>query len=159
MNEKDSVNDSSVYEQKLDLGSIQRKRLKSSPNSLLKEEKYFYGVFTQIVSLLEACAKTTDQRKRLADKRHIADRIRDAETWRERDKVVRDLAAYCYEEGKKFAKLGTPDMQIKWFKLLVRFLKVNPDDVAFDKELADLKARMDADDAAEDPDVQTVADA
>jgi hypothetical protein len=74
----------------------------------------------------------------------MSDRIKNAQSFQDRDKVLRDLAAYCYDEGKKFAAQSNPDMQIKWFKLLLRFLKCNPDDLAFDQELSKLQEELKA---------------
>ena len=144
MNKQESTNDSGAYEENHNIGSVQQKKSKTSPDGFLVEEKYFYGLFTQIASALEASAKAIGRKKRLADRRHMSDRIKNAQSFKERDKVLRDLAAYCYEEGKKFAAQSNPDMQIKWFKLLLRFLRCNPDDLAFDKELDDIQAELKA---------------
>jgi len=144
MKKQGSSNDSSAYEEKPSISSVQQKKSETSPDMLLAEEKYFYGLFTQIASVLELCVKAIGKKKRVADKRHMSDRIKNAQSFQDRDKVLRDLAAYCYDEGKKFAAQSNPDMQIKWFKLLLRFLKCNPDDLAFDQELSKLQEELKA---------------
>ena len=148
MNKQGSSNDSSAYEENRNISSVQQTTPKTRPDTSLAEEKYFYGLFTQIASVLEASTKAIGRKKRLADRRHMSDRIKNAPTWDERDRVLRDLAAFCFETSKKFAAQGNPDMQLKWFKLLERFLRVNGEDYIFDKQLADIEAELKARDDA-----------
>ena len=39
----------------------------------------------------------------------MTQRIRDAETFAQRDKLLRDLAAHCYDMAKAWAKKGDED--------------------------------------------------
>jgi len=151
MKKEASSNDSSAYEENRNISSVQQKKPKTSPDTSLAEEKYFYGLFTQIASVLELCVKAIGKKKRVADKRHMSDRIKNAQSFQERDKVLRDLAAFCYQQGMRFAAQDSPDMHLKWFKLLLRFLKVNPDDLAFDGELKKLQAELAGWEKARDP--------
>jgi hypothetical protein len=158
MDENKSRNDACAHEKKPEIRSVQRKRLESSSNSLLREQKFFYKVFTQIASLLEACAKPSMRRalfkvRRVkGDRRHFEQRIRDSETFADRDKILRDLAAYCYNEGKKFTDMDDPDMQMKWLKLLERFLRLSQSlmsDKKFEEELAEMERKVEVIKAAQ----------
>lgn len=145
MDENKSRNDACAHEKKPEISSVQRKRLKSSSDSLLKEQKFFYKVFMQIASLLEACAKPSKIRRAKGDRRHFEQRIRDSETFADRDKILRDLAAYCYQEGKKFADMDDPDIQMKWLKLLERFLRLSQSLMSsekFEEELAEMERKV-----------------
>ena len=54
----------------------------------------------------------------------MTQRIRDAETFAQRDKLLRDLAAHCYDMAKAWAKKGDAKTQLAWMKLLARFLSL-----------------------------------
>jgi len=152
MSEDESGNDACAHEKKPETSIVQRKRLKSNSNSLLREQKNFYKVFTQVASVLEACAKPSMSTKFLfkarrvkGDRRHIGQRIRNSESFADRDKILRDLAAYCYQEGKKFADMGDADTQMKWLKLLHRFLMLSQSlmsDKKFEEELAEMERKV-----------------
>ena len=171
MGEDKSANDACAHEKKPKISSVQRKRLESSSDSLLREQKNFYKVFMQVASLLEACAKHKNMKCRTvalsqimstkvlfkarrvqSDRRHFEQRIRDSETFADRDKILRDLAAYCYQEGKKFADMGDPDIQMKWLKLLERFLRLSQklmSDKKFEEELAEMERKVEVIKAAQ----------
>jgi hypothetical protein len=158
MSEDESGNDACAHEKKPETSLVQRKRLKSSSNSLLREQKFFYKVFVQVASLLESCVKPTPKvlfkiRRVKGDRRHFEQRIKDSETFADRDKILRDLAAYCYQEGKKFTDMGDPGMQMKWLKLLERFLRLSQSlmsDKKFEEELAEMERKVKVIQAAQD---------
>jgi len=154
MDENKSRNDACAHEKKPEISSVQRKRLESSSDSFLREQKFFYKVFVQVVSILEACAKPSIStiRRVKGDRRHFEQRIRDSETFADRDKILRDLAAYCYQEGKKFADMGDPDIQMKWLKLLERFLRLSQSlmsEEKFEEELAEMERKVEVIKAAQ----------
>ena len=157
MGEDELGNDVCAHEKKPEISSVQRKRLESSSDSLLREQKFFYKVFVQVASVLEACAKPSPKvlfkvRRVKGDRRHFEQRIRDSETFVDRDKILRDLAAYCYQEGKKFADMGDPDIQIKWLKLLERFLRLSQslmNNEKFEEELAEMERKVEVIKAAQ----------
>jgi len=145
MIKKESRYGTCAHEKKPEISSVQRKRLKSNSDSLLREQKNLYGVFVQIASVLEACTKLTVKARRVKDRRHFEQRIRDSESFGERDKVLRDLAAYCYQEGKKFSGMGDVSTQMKWLKLLERFLRLSQSlmsDKKFEEELAEMERKI-----------------
>jgi len=157
MIKKESSYGTCAHEKKPEISSVQRKRLESSSDSLQREQKNFYKVFTQIASLLEACAKPTPKvlfkiRRVKGDRRHFEQRIRDSETFADRDKILRDLAAYCYGEGKKFVDMGDAGMQMKWLKLLERFLRLSQSlmsDKKFEEEMAEMERKVEVIKAAQ----------
>jgi hypothetical protein len=159
MIKKESRYGTCAHEKKPEISSVQRKRLESSSDSLLREQKFFYKVFVQVASILEACAKHSMSthvlfkiRRVKGDRRHFEQRIRDSETFADRDKILRDLAAYCYNEGKKFAGMGDAGIQMKWLKLLERFLRLSQSlmsDKKFEEELAEMERKVEVIKAAQ----------
>jgi hypothetical protein len=155
MAENRSSHDACAHEKKPDLGSVQPERSGKGSDSLLREQKKLYGTFYQVACVLEAsvklCAKATRVK---GDRRHFEQRIRHSASFNERDRILRDLAAFCYGEGKKCAGLGDVETQMKWLKLLERFLRLSQklmEDVKFEEELAELEAKMEATKKAGDP--------
>jgi len=160
MIKKESSYGTCADEKKLRKDSIRQKKLETSSDELLREQKNLYGVFTQVASLLEACAKHSMRvsaklsmstkflfkiRRVKGDRRHFEQRIRDSETFADRDRILRDLAAYCYQEGKKFADMGDSDIQIKWLKLLERFLRLSQSLMSaekFEQEMAEMERKI-----------------
>jgi len=150
MIKKESSYGACVDEKKLRKDSVRQKKLKTSSDELLREQKNLYGVFTQVASVLESCVKHTPKvlfkiRRVKSDRRHFEQRIRDSETFADRDKILRDLAAYCYQEGKKFVDMGDAGMQMKWLKLLERFLRLSQSlmsDKKFEEEMAEMERKI-----------------
>jgi hypothetical protein len=152
MLKKGSSHGACADEKKLRKDSVRQKKLETSSDELLKEQKNFYRVFTQVASVLEACAKPSMSTKFLfkarrvkGDRRHFGQKIRDSESFADRDKILRDLAAYCYQEGKKFADMGDADTQMKWLKLLHRFLMLSQSlmsDKKFEEELIEMERKV-----------------
>jgi len=152
MLKKGSSHGACADEKKLRKDSVRQKKLETSSDELLKEQKIFYRVFTQVASVLEACAKPSMSTKFLfkarrvkSDRRHFDQRIKNSESFADRDKILRDLAAYCYQEGKKFADMGDPGIQMKWLKLLERFLRLSQSlmsDKKFEEEMAEMERKI-----------------
>jgi len=117
-------------EKKHAAGSIQRKQPEKQTDEALKIQKILYKPLTAIARRLES-EHTSLIRTRKAvvkvakpDRRHMTQRIRDAETFAQRDKLLRDLAAHCYDMAKAWAKKGDAKTQLAWMKLLARFLSL-----------------------------------
>jgi len=116
--EKASSDDSSAYDEKPSSGSGQETKLNPSPKQVLTEEKIFSRL-TKIADELENPAKA---RRTAGTRRHMNQRIKDAKTFEEKDKLIRDLASFCFDKSKKFAEAGDVTAEIGWVKLLLRFL-------------------------------------
>lgn len=117
-------------EKKRITGSFQRKQPEKQTDEVLKTQKIFYDTLTAIAERLESehisliRAPKAVARVAKPDRRHMDQRIRDAETFAERDKLLRDLAAHCYNMAKELAKQGDAKTQLAWMKLLARFLSL-----------------------------------
>jgi len=113
-------------------------------NTVVDFEKIFYETVREITKAKEkpACWKTSRRLKR--GKIRLRDRIVQAETWSERDQIVKSLAAKCYDIAQKFSE-SDPDRSLKWMKVVARLLaisftpKKNDDLELIKKEIAKLK--------------------
>jgi len=96
---------------------------------------------------LSVSAVGVEARKARAEK-HLDRAIIGAETWSERDKLFRRLAAQCYETVRWFKKNGDYKQAAKWMSLVLRFLRLSLDPKSKQemdqvmRELEELKATV-----------------
>ena len=144
MNEERSSDDSSAYEEEHDSNSAAEKQLNPSPTEVFKDEEKIFSRLTKIADELENPAKA---RRTAGTRRHMNQRIKDAKTFEEKDKLIRDLASFCFNKSKKFAEAGDVTAEIGWVKLLLRFLnfaqevREQGDHEELRKAIAELKER------------------
>lgn len=135
-----------------------KKELKSKP-VLKKErkkpridfEKIFYEAMSLAADITEKASISLVrplQFRRISRVR-LRDQILHAESWPERDRLLRGLAAKCYEIANAYAKEGGDmELSLKWMKLVARLLglsftpKRQEDLELIKKELAEVKAEM-----------------
>ena len=117
-------------EKKHAAGSNQRKQPEKQTDEALKMQKILYEPLTAIAKRLESERTSLIQTRKAVvrvakpDRRHMTQRIRDAGTFAQRDKLLRDLAAHCYDMAKEWAERGDAKNQLAWMKLLARFLSL-----------------------------------
>jgi len=90
-------------------------------------EKIFFDTLVEVAGILGV-----PRRKKT---RRIKDRIVQADSFTERDEVVRSLAGRAYEVALKFEEEGDREQQLKWLKLVARLLELSLEP----KKLADLE--------------------
>jgi len=90
-------------------------------------EKIFFEALVEVAGILGM-----PRRKKT---RRIKDRIVQADSFTERDEVVRSLAGRAYEVALKFEEEGDREQQLKWLKLVARLLELSLEP----KKLADLE--------------------
>ena len=138
-------------EEKSAASSVQQEQLGKSLDEVLKTQKIFYDQLTAVAKRLESEKASLTRARRVVpreakpERRHMDQRIRDAETFAERDKLLRDLAAHCYNMAKEWAKQGDAKAQLAWMKLLARFLSLaqKPAElVQIEEELDELERRI-----------------
>jgi len=100
------------------------KQHKTGSSSL---EKIFFEALVEVVNILEGPRRKKTKR--------IKDRIVQADSFTERDEVVRSLAGRAYEVALKFEEEGDREQQLKWLKLVARLLELSLEP----KKLADLE--------------------
>lgn len=91
-------------------------------------EKIFFDTMNEVADVLEkppAVRIVEIKKLKKVGRARLRDRILHAETWPERDRLLRGLAAKCYNIAQKYAKMGDEDamnQSLKWMKLTARFL-------------------------------------
>jgi hypothetical protein len=128
------------------------------PETRFKREKKlkpatvdFENIFFETVKeIAEETEKTRAQIMRRTDRRTGKARIRDqilrAETWPERDRLLRSLAAKCYDVANAYE--GEPEKQLKWMRMVAKLLGLSfvpkrlEDLELIKRELAEVKTQM-----------------
>lgn len=90
-------------------------------------EKIFFEALLEVANILQGPRRKKTKR--------IKDRIVHADSFTERDEVVRSLAGRAYEVALKFEDEGNREQQLKWLKLVARLLELSFEP----KKLADLE--------------------
>jgi len=128
---------------------------KNKPEKRFKREKKlkpatvnFENIFFE--TIMEIAEETEKPRakvmRRIASKTRIRDKILHAETWPERDQLLRSLAAKCYDIAN--ACKNEPDKALKWMRLVAKLLGLSfvpkrlEDMELLKKEIAELKTQM-----------------
>jgi len=84
--------------------------------------------------------------RRITSKTRIRDQILHAQTWPERDKLLRSLAAKCYDVANAYK--NEPDKALKWIRLVAKLLGLSfvpkrlEDLELIKKEVAEVKTQM-----------------
>lgn len=122
-------------------GSVKQINLKKR----LRIEKFFLDFYGKMADHIEG--RLISIKKSKVNRRHLDQRIRDAETFEEREEILRDLAAFCYRESKAWKAKGDPRMQKQWVKLIARFFELSgkfAEKVRLEEEIEDLKKKFEA---------------
>jgi len=127
----------------------------NKPETRFKREKKlkpatvdFENIFFETVTLIaEETEKSNDQvMRRITSKTRIRDQILHAQTWPERDKLLRSLAAKCYDVANTYK--DEPDKALKWIRLVAKLLGLSfvpkrlEDLETIKKEVAEVKTQM-----------------
>jgi len=127
----------------------------NKPETRFKREKKlkpatvdFENIFFETVTLIaEETEKSNDQvMRRITSKTRIRDQILHAQTWPERDKLLRSLAAKCYDVANAYK--NEPDKALKWIRLVAKLLGLSfvpkrlEDLELIKKEVAEVKTQM-----------------
>lgn len=123
------------------------KRLKKLKPATVDFENIF---FETVMEIAEETEKTRAQIVRRTDRRtgktRIRDKILNAETWPERDRLLRSLAAKCYDVANAYE--GEPDKALKWMRLVAKLLGLSfvpkrlEDLELIKKEIGEVKGQM-----------------
>ena len=131
---------------------------KNNPEKRFKSEKKlkpatvnFENIFFEtIMEIAEETEKTRAQIARRTDHRtskaRLRDKILNAETWPERDQLLRSLAAKCYDVANECK--SEPDKALKWMRLVAKLLGLSfvpkrlEDMELIKKEIAEVKTQM-----------------
>jgi len=120
------------------------KREKKLKPATVDFEKYFFETVTLIA---EETEKSNGQvMRRIASKTRIRDQILHAQTWPERDQLLRSLAAKCYDVANAYK--NEPDKALKWMRLVAKLLGLSfvpkrlEDLETIKKEVAEVKTQM-----------------
>jgi hypothetical protein len=124
---------------KPETSSKQKKQLETQTVDL---ENIFYETINEVAETLRR--KPQARIKRLTQKTRLRDQIIHAETWPERDQLLKSLAAKAYDVAHSFMEVD-PDKALKWMRLVAKLLSLSfvpkrLDDLELiKKELATLK--------------------
>jgi septal ring factor EnvC (AmiA/AmiB activator) len=122
---------------KPETSSKQKKQLETQTVDL---ENIFYETINEIAETLRRKPLV----KRRTQKTRLRDQIIHAETWPERDQLLKSLAAKAYDVAHSFMEVD-PDKALKWMRLVAKLLSLSfvpkrLDDLELiKKELATLK--------------------
>jgi len=117
------------------------KRGKKPETAIVDFEKIFYETVSEIAEASQE--PRTGARRRIA-KTRLRDQIVHAESWPERDRLLKSLAAKCYEIANSFIE-SDPDKALKWMRVVAKLLSLSfvpkrlDDMELIKKELAALK--------------------
>jgi len=119
-----------------------RKRKKQPETEAVDFEKIFYETLTEIAKALRE--KPQARISRRTKKARLHDQIIHADTWPERDQLLKSLAAKAYDIAHGFM-VSDPDKALKWMRVVAKLLSLSfvpkrLDDLELiKKELAALK--------------------
>ncbi len=128
---------------------------KSQPNPKKEKENQrndLEKIFFETISLIVDATEPTIAKPMIIPRKLSRTRLRDqilhAQTWPERDQLLRSLAAKCYDVANNFVQQGDTEQSLKWLKLVARLLNLSftpkklEDLEAIRKELEKVKAEM-----------------
>jgi hypothetical protein len=107
-------------------------------------EKILYETLLEIA---EASEKPLGKARRRTAKTRLRDQIVHADTWPERDRLLKSLAAKCYEVANGFIE-SDADKALKWMRVVAKLLSLSfvpkrlEDLELLKKEVAEVKAQM-----------------
>ena len=128
-------------EDKLETGFKRGKKLETATVDF---EEIFYET---VLEIAEASEKPRREVRRRIIKTRLRDQIIHAESWPERDRLLKSLAAKCYEVANSFME-ADPDKALKWMRLVSKLLSLSfvpkrlEDLELVKKEVAEVKAQM-----------------
>ena len=127
------------HENKLETGSKRKRQLETEAVDF---EKIFYETLIEITKALRE--KPHARISRRTKKTRLHDQIVHADTWPERDQLLKSLAAKAYDVAHGFMD-SDPDKALKWMRVVAKLLSLSfvpkkLDDLELiKKELAALK--------------------
>ena len=107
-------------------------------------EKIFYET---VLEIAEAAEQPRRKARRRIAKTRLRDQIVHADSWPERDRLLKSLAAKCYEVANGFIE-ADPDKALKWMRVVAKLLSLSfvpkrlEDLELVKKEVAEVKAQM-----------------
>jgi hypothetical protein len=96
-----------------------KKQLKSTVDL----EKIFYETINEIAETLQRKPQAPAVARR-TQKTRLHDQIIHADTWPERDQLLKSLAAKAYDVAHSFMG-GDPDKALKWMRLVAKLLSLS----------------------------------
>ncbi|MEM2099566.1 MAG: hypothetical protein QXU99_07525 [Candidatus Bathyarchaeia archaeon] len=127
------------HENKLGTSSKRKKQIEAE---VVDFEKIFYETLTEIAKTLHE--KPQARILRRTRKTRLHDQIVHADSWPERDQLLKSLAAKAYDVAHSFMD-SDPDKALKWMRVVAKLLSLSfvpkkLDDLELiKKELAELK--------------------
>ncbi len=121
---------------------------KEKENQRIDLEKIFYESMSLIADVTEPTIAKPMIIPRKLSRTRLKDQILHAQTWPERDQLLRSLAAKCYDVANNLAQEGSTEQSLKWLKLVARLLGLSftpkklEDLEAIKKELEEVKAEV-----------------
>ena len=107
------------HENKLETGS---KRKKQTETETVDFEKIFYETLTEIAKTLQE--KPQARISRRVKKTRLHDQIVHADSWPERDQLLKSLAAKAYDIAHSFMD-SEPDKALKWMRVVAKLLSLS----------------------------------
>ena len=107
-------------------------------------EKIFYET---VLEIAEASQKPLGKARRRTAKTRLRDQIVHADSWPERDRLLKSLAAKCYEVANGFIE-SDADKALKWMRIVAKLLSLSfvpkrlEDLELLKKEVMEVKAQM-----------------
>jgi hypothetical protein len=107
-------------------------------------EELFYET---VLEIAEASEKPVGRARRRIAKTRLRDQIVHAESWPERDRLLKSLAAKCYDVANSFIE-SDADKALKWMRIVAKLLSLSfvpkrlEDLELVKKEVAEVKAQM-----------------
>jgi hypothetical protein len=98
------------------------KRKKQIETKAVDFEKIFYETLTEITKMLQE--KPQARISRRTKKTRLHDQIIHAETWPERDQLLKSLAAKAYDVAHSFMD-SDPDKALKWMRVVAKLLSLS----------------------------------
>ena len=99
------------------------KRKKQLEKSTVDLEKIFYETINEIAKTLQRKPQAPAVARR-TQKTRLHDQIIHADTWPERDQLLKSLAAKAYDVAHSFMD-SDPDKALKWMRLVAKLLSLS----------------------------------
>ena len=98
------------------------KRKKQTEKEVVDFEKIFYETLTEIAKMFQE--KPQARISRRVKKTRLHDQIVHADSWPERDQLLKSLAAKAYDVAHSFMD-SEPDKALKWMRVVAKLLSLS----------------------------------
>ena len=98
------------------------KRKKQTEKEVVDFEKIFYETLTEIAKMFQE--KPQARISRRVKKTRLHDQIVHADSWPERDQLLKSLAAKAYDIAHSFMD-SEPDKALKWMRVVAKLLSLS----------------------------------